>query len=55
MFTNSNLFGEEANIPAAGKAGIALLLAIVHHRPGLPEPVRWGTFAPPNQKFYAKR
>ena len=31
----------EHNIPAAGKAGIALLFAIVHHRPGLPEPGRW--------------
>jgi hypothetical protein len=29
-----------ANIPAAGKAGTALLFAIVHHRPGLPEPGR---------------
>jgi hypothetical protein len=29
-----------SNIPAAGKAGIALLFAIVHHRPGLPEPGR---------------
>jgi hypothetical protein len=29
------------NIPAAGKAGIASVLAFVHHRPGLPEPGRW--------------
>jgi len=28
------------NHPAAGKAGIALLLAFVHHRPGLPDPGR---------------
>ena len=28
---------QSANNPAAGKAGIALLFAIVHHRPGLPE------------------
>ncbi len=30
----------ESNISAAGKAGIALLFAILHHRPGLPEPAR---------------
>lgn len=29
-----------ANHPAPGKAGIASLLAIGHHRPGLPEPGR---------------
>ena len=29
------------NNPAAGKAGIARLLAIGHHRSGLPEPGRW--------------
>jgi uncharacterized membrane protein YfcA len=29
-----------ANLPAAGKAGIALLFAFVHDRPGLPEPGR---------------
>jgi hypothetical protein len=28
-----------SNHPAAGKARIALLFAIAHHRPGLPEPV----------------
>jgi len=28
------------DIPAAGKAGIALLFAIGHHGPGLPEPGR---------------
>jgi hypothetical protein len=28
------------NIPAAGKAGIALLFAFVHHKFGLPEPGR---------------
>ena len=26
-----------SNIPAAGRAGIPLLSAFVHHRPGLPE------------------
>ena len=30
-----------ANEPASGKAGITSLLAIEHHWPGLPEPVRW--------------
>jgi hypothetical protein len=30
------------NIPAAGKAGIALQSAIGHHCPGLPDPSRWG-------------
>jgi len=30
-----------SNIPAAGKAGIAILFAFVYHRPGLPEPGRW--------------
>ena len=30
----------KANEPAAGKAGIAPLLAIGHHWPGLPEPGR---------------
>ena len=29
------------NFPAAGKAGIALLFAVVYHRAGLPEPARW--------------
>ncbi|MGH7969568.1 MAG: hypothetical protein ACREIC_12655, partial [Limisphaerales bacterium] len=29
-----------ANHPGAGKAGMARLLAIEHHRPGLPEPGR---------------
>ena len=29
---------EGANHPAVGKAGIAPLFAIEHHRPGLPEP-----------------
>jgi hypothetical protein len=28
------------NNPAAGKAGVARLLGIGHHRPGLPEPGR---------------
>ena len=30
-----------SNIPATGEAGIALVFAFVHHRPGLPEPARW--------------
>ena len=30
-----------SNHPAAGKAGLAPLLAIERHRPGLPEPGRW--------------
>lgn len=34
-----------SNIPAAGKAGIALRFEFVHHRPGLPEP---GHYAPRN-------
>jgi hypothetical protein len=29
-----------SNTPAAGKAGIAPVLAFLHHRPGLPEPGR---------------
>jgi hypothetical protein len=29
------------NHPAAGKAGIASLLAVGQHSPGLPEPHRW--------------
>ena len=29
-----------ANQAAAGKAGIGRLLAVEHHRPGLPEPRR---------------
>ena len=29
---------KKSNHLAAGKAGIARLLAIAHHRPGLPEP-----------------
>ena len=29
------------NNPASGKAGIASRLAIGHHWPGLPEPVRY--------------
>ena len=32
-----------ANIPAARKAGIALLFAIAYHKPGLPEPGRSAT------------
>lgn len=32
--------GQRPNYPAAGKAGIARLLAIEHHCPGLPEPGR---------------
>ena len=35
-----------ANHPAAGKAGIAFLFAIVHHRPGLPERVRSAEYDP---------
>src|SRR4051794_24609961 len=31
---------ERPNEPAAGKAGIARLLAVEHHCPGLPEPER---------------
>jgi hypothetical protein len=27
--------------PAAGEAGIARLLTIEHHPPGVPEPERW--------------
>lgn len=42
IFTNiehpSHIF--RSNIPAAGKAGFALWFAIVHPRPGLPEPGR---------------
>jgi hypothetical protein len=34
---------KSANHPAAGKAGIALELAFVSHRPGLPEPARLAT------------
>jgi hypothetical protein len=30
-----------SNIPTAGKAGIALLFAFVHHGPALAEPRRW--------------
>jgi hypothetical protein len=30
-----------SNPPAAGKAGIASLLAVGHHWPGRPEPGRW--------------
>ncbi len=30
-----------SNHPAAGKAGLASLLTIEHHRSGLPEPGRW--------------
>ena len=33
-----NEFGQRANHPAAGKAGIARLLPIETHCPGLPEP-----------------
>jgi hypothetical protein len=36
---------EQANHPAAGKAGIASGLAIGHHWPGLPEPGRWAQSA----------
>jgi len=34
------------NNPAAGKAGIARLLAIEHHCPGLPEPGRYAMGRP---------
>jgi hypothetical protein len=34
------IMSRAANHPAAGKAGIAVLFAIEHHGPGLPEPVR---------------
>jgi hypothetical protein len=34
------MVGLISNHPAAGKAGIARLLAIEHHCPGLPEPGR---------------
>jgi hypothetical protein len=38
--------GPSPNHPAAGKAGIASLLAIGHHLPGLPEPGRSAWKAP---------
>jgi hypothetical protein len=34
------------NKPAPGNAGIALLLQVGHHWPGVPEPVRWANIAP---------